>query len=74
MNNVHSLSSGYHLTTHQQMEKQLQRLLRLKSLAMNHASKSGLVQSFVQRLAQMLKLNGLPQQQVMVSQELLLCT
>ena len=55
------------------MERQLQRLLKLKSLAMSHELKSGLVQNSVLQLAQMLKLNGLQQQPVMANQELLLC-
>jgi hypothetical protein len=63
----------FHLITHQQMEKQLQRLLKLKSLAMNHASKSGLDQNSVQQLDQMLKLSGLRHQRVKVNQESLLC-
>jgi len=50
------------------MEKQLQRLLRLKLPVMNHESKSGLDQKSVQRLALMLKLNGL-QQRGKVDQE-----
>jgi hypothetical protein len=51
------------------MEKQLQRLLKLKLLAMNHVSKSGLVQNSVQQLDRMLKSNGLLRQQVRANQE-----
>jgi hypothetical protein len=56
------------------MEKQLQRLLKLKSLAISQALKSGLVQNSAQQLAQMLKLSGLQQQQVRANPELLRCT
>ena len=54
------------------MEKQLQRLLKLKLQAMNHALKSGLDQNFVKLLVQRSKLNGLQQQRVKANQELLL--
>ena len=56
------------------MEKQLQRLLKLKFQEINHASKSGLDQNSEQQLVQMLKLNGLQQQRVKVNLESLLFT
>ena len=46
------------LDHHQLMEKQSQRLLKLKSQAMNRASKSGLDPNSVQLLVQILKSNG----------------
>ncbi len=57
------------VTNTKEMEKQLQRLLKLKLPEMNHVSKSGLVQNFARQLDPMLKLNGLQHQRVRVNRE-----
>jgi hypothetical protein len=54
--------------------KAIAKIVKVKIAGDESRIKSGLVQSFVRQLVQMLKLNGLQQLLAMVNQELLLCT